>query len=65
MAVISAGAIVLSIVTGKTVWPFSAFMGRGDGRRLINRANDPFYYWLTVGMLALFLMIMLLLLASP
>ncbi len=64
-AIVLTGGIGVSIATGKTIWLFSAFMGPGNGRRLVRRVDDPFYYWLTIGMLALFLMTTLLLLASP
>ena len=64
-AIALAGGIGVSIATGKTFWLFSAFMGPGNGRRSVRRVDDPFYYWLTIGMLALFLMTTLLLLVSP
>ena len=63
-AIVLAGAIGVSIATGKSFWLFSAFMGPSNGRRLVRRVDDPFYYWLTIGMLALFLITTLLLLAS-
>lgn len=65
VASLLAAGVLLSIATGKTIWLFSALFGPSSDRRVISRVDDPFYYWLTIGMLALFLMVTLLWVVSP